>query len=83
MKRITNISMILLLMAWLMPLNAHAANTVGDVNGDHEVNIADVNAVIDQILAGNYPAIGDVNGDCEVNIADVNAVNDIILDKIH
>ena len=57
--------------------------SIGDVNGDLEVNIADVNAVIDQILAGNYSAIGDVNGDGEVNIADVNAVNDIILDKIH
>lgn len=53
----------------------------GDVNSDLEVNIADVNAVIDQILAGNYTAIGDVNGDGEVNIADVNAVIDIILDN--
>ena len=51
----------------------------GDVNGDGEVNIADVNAVIDQILSGNYTESGDVNGDGEVNIADVNAIIDTIL----
>ena len=51
----------------------------GDVNGDREVNIADVNAVIDMILTGNMMPAGDVNGDGEVNIADVNAIIDIIL----
>ena len=51
----------------------------GDVNGDKEVNIADVNALIDMILSGNSTAVGDVNGDKEVNIADVNAVIDMIL----
>ena len=51
----------------------------GDVNGDGEVNIADVNAIIDLILSGNMDPKGDVNGDSEVNIADVNAVIDIIL----
>ena len=56
-------------------------DVLGDVNGDLEVNIADVNAVINQILSGNYTATGDVNGDGEVSIADVNAVIDIILDK--
>jgi hypothetical protein len=52
----------------------------GDVNGDGEVNIADVNAVIDTILSGmGGDESFDVNGDGEVNIADVNAVVDIIL----
>ena len=51
----------------------------GDVNGDGEVNIADVNAIIDMILTGRNDVAGDVNGDGEVNIADVNAVIDIIL----
>ncbi len=51
----------------------------GDVNGDTEVNIADVNAVIDMILSGNMTPAGDINGDGEVNIADVNAIIDIIL----
>ena len=51
----------------------------GDVNGDGEVNIADVNAVINMILSGAASTAGDVNGDGEVNIADVNAVIDLIL----
>ena len=51
----------------------------GDVNGDGEVNIADVNAIIDMILSGTIDTAGDVNGDNEINIADVNAIIDIIL----
>ena len=51
----------------------------GDVNGDGEVNIADINAVIDCILGGSTAAQADVNGDGEVNIADVNAIIDKIL----
>ncbi len=51
----------------------------GDVNGDSEVNIADVNALIDMILSGNHNAKGDVNEDNEVNIADVNALINMIL----
>ena len=51
----------------------------GDVNGDGEVNIADVNAIIEMILGGVNESRGDVNGDLEVNIADVNAVIEIIL----
>lgn len=51
----------------------------GDVNGDGEVNIADINAVIDMILSDRFDVKGDVNGDGEVNIADINAVIDIIL----
>lgn len=53
--------------------------TPGDVNGDGEVNIADVNAVIDMILSGKIQPTGDVNKDGEVNIADVNALIDLIL----
>jgi uncharacterized lipoprotein YddW (UPF0748 family) len=52
---------------------------MGDVNGDHEVNIADVNAIIDMILSGDMTIAGDVNGDGEVNIADANAIIDLIL----
>ena len=55
----------------------------GDVNGDGEVNIADVNCLIDVILgvkpASLYEGRADVNDDGEVNIADVNAVIDVIL----
>jgi formylglycine-generating enzyme required for sulfatase activity len=69
----------LLLMGWLMPLNAFAANTTGDANNDGEVNIADINVVIDVILGGGSNAAADVNGDGEINIADINAIIDIIL----
>ena len=51
----------------------------GDVNGDGEVNIADVNAVLDAILRGDSGARFDVNGDGDVNICDVNAIIDLIL----
>ncbi len=51
----------------------------GDVNGDNEVNIADINALIDIILTGESKPAADVNTDGEVNIADINAVIDIIL----
>ena len=50
----------------------------GDVNGDGEVNIADVNAVVDVILGGDSNPKADVNDDNEINIADINAVIDII-----
>ena len=59
-------------------LSAHALS--GDVNGDGEITISDVNAVIDIILSGDYSSpAADVNGDGEVGISDVNAVIDIIL----
>jgi len=51
----------------------------GDVTGDGEVSVADVNAVIDMILAGGYSAAADVNGDGEVTVTDVNVIIDIIL----
>ncbi len=51
----------------------------GDVNGDGEVNIADVNAVVDMILSQQGSASGDVNHDSEINIADVNALISMIL----
>lgn len=50
----------------------------GDVNGDGEVNIGDVNAIIDVIIGGATNGNADVNSDGEVNISDVNAVIDII-----
>lgn len=52
----------------------------GDVNNDHEVNIADVNALIDLILSDSGgDSRCDVNGDGEINIADVNNLIDLIL----
>ena len=79
MKSITQIIISLLLLAWLSPMDAYAANLPGDVNNDGEVNIADVNAVIDVILGGGSSQSADVNKDSEVNISDINTVIDIIL----
>lgn len=54
----------------------------GDVNGDGEVNIADVNVVIDRINQGegDRDTLLDLNGDGEINIADINTIIGIILD---
>jgi hypothetical protein len=55
----------------------------GDVNGDGEVNIADVNALINVIMGAEADSDtmvrADVNEDSEINIADINALIDIIL----
>ena len=79
MKKITGLSLILLLVMWLIPLDVVADNTGGDVNNDGEVNIADVNTVIDYILGDKSRQSIDVNNDGEINIADVNAIIGIIL----
>jgi len=61
----------------IVPINT---SIDGDVNGDSEVNIADVNALVDNILLNNAPtSASDINGDGEINIADVNALIDMIL----
>ncbi len=58
------------------------AYEVGDVNHDHDVNIADVTTLIDYLLgsATNVCDIcANVNGDSEINIADVTALIDLLL----
>lgn len=58
------------------------ATAHGDVNGDGEVNIADINSAIGIILDDlDYTPAIDVNNDGEINIADVNALIDIVLDN--
>jgi len=55
-------------------------HVTGDVNGDGEVNIADVNVIIDMILAAvDYNEAADINGDMEIGISDINAEIDMIL----
>jgi len=51
----------------------------GDVNGDGEVNISDVNVLIDVLLGYSTNPLADVNEDGEVNISDINYVIDLIL----
>lgn len=56
----------------------------GDVNGDGEVNIADVNDIIDVILTGHSGRAinADVDGNDEINIGDVNRIIAIILSQL-
>lgn len=62
-----------------MYFSVGTASVKGDVNGDGEVNIADINNVIYLILSGTTDTRADVNADGEVNIADINAIIHIIL----
>ena len=68
---------------WLVAINyaEHTAtHKVGDVNGDNEVTIGDVSALIDMLLSGDTNnAMADVNGDHEVTIGDFSALIDILL----
>ena len=55
---------------------------IGDVNGDGEVSIGDVTALINILLSnGSTSPAADVNGDGEVSIGDVTALIDILLKK--
>jgi arabinogalactan endo-1,4-beta-galactosidase len=74
--RLKRIFIALVLTATAVGTNAAIT---GDVNGDGEVGIADVNTLIDMILTDSALPVGDVNGDGEVGIADINLVIDIIL----
>jgi hypothetical protein len=59
-----------------------ANNTAGDVNGDGNINIDDVTALIDYLLMSDASIVienADVNGDGVINIADVTALIDILL----
>ena len=55
----------------------------GDVNGDDEVNISDINILVDIILGKSYPEDilqrADVNKDGEINISDIMMIIDCIL----
>ena len=61
--------------------------TLGDVNGDGNIGIADVTALVNIILgktltpSATQQLAADVNGDTLVNIADVTALVNIILGK--
>ena len=59
---------------------AKNAGLRGDVNGDGKVNISDVTALINLLLAGNTPpSTADCNQDGKVNISDVTALINYLL----
>ena len=55
----------------------------GDVDGDGNVNIADVTALIDYLLSGDAANVNTANADCDedgnINIGDVTALIDYLL----
>ena len=53
----------------------------GDINGDGEVNVSDVTALINKILGSSTysDAVCDINGDGEINVSDVTALINMIL----
>lgn len=55
---------------------------LGDINGDGEINLADINALIDMVLMGNATTedyqTADINGDGYIDICDVIALIDLI-----
>ncbi len=55
---------------------------LGDVNGDGQVDISDVNAVINMMLGkAEMVDAADINGDGQIDISDVNAVINLMLGK--
>ena len=56
--------------------------TTGDINGDGEVNVSDVTALINKILGSSTysDAVCDINGDGEINVSDVTALINLILE---
>ena len=59
-----------------------AKTITGDINGDGEVNVSDVTALINKILGSSTysDAVCDINGDGEINVSDVTALINLILE---
>ncbi|MBO7609673.1 MAG: leucine-rich repeat protein [Muribaculaceae bacterium] len=59
---------------------------LGDVTGEGDVDVSDVNAVINIILnkktQEDYPGSADVTGEGTIDVSDVNAIINIILNKV-
>ena len=57
---------------------------IGDVNGDGNVTIGDVSALIDYLMDNSYEICmprADANGDTIISIGDVSAIIDILMDN--
>ena len=54
-------------------------STLGDLNNDSNIDVLDIVAMINLILANNYQSNADINGDQSVNILDVVQLVNIIL----
>ncbi len=76
-------------MAYMEFTNIQAGGTtylLGDINGDGNVDVSDINAIINIMLgkaqASDFVGIADVTGDNSIDVSDVNAVINIMLGKI-
>jgi len=72
-------------LAGIKYLLGNADILLGDVNGDGEINVTDLTALIDYVL-GSSPqpfvlANADINGDGIVNIADITELIDLLLSQ--
>ncbi len=78
--------------AWISGISASEAQSftlvvdgvaTGDVNGDGEVDVTDINATINVIMGKTtseyYNGRADVNGDGEIDIVDINTIINLIL----
>ena len=78
-------ALLMVMMSLSLTVNAQGGlRPRGDVNCDWEVNIADVNAMVNAIVAGTpyhslYTYAYDLNGDKEITIADLNKLIGAIL----
>ena len=82
MKKITLFFVFLMMSA--VAFNAAAASNLrGDVNGNGEVDISDVTALIGYVLTGNGSSLNLANADCtlngEIDISDVTCLIDYVL----
>ena len=53
----------------------------GDVNGDGDVNVMDITALIDIIMNDGTNPRADVNEDGDINVMDITALIDIIMNS--
>ena len=66
------------LNAFRASLRFHNERMGKDVNGDDEVNDADVPALVSLILGGSTNQVGDIDGDTRVSLADVTTLVNLL-----
>ena len=55
------------------------ADQAGDVNGDTKVDVADITAMVNIIVANGYEKVADLDGDNDVDTEDVKALVNLVL----
>lgn len=69
-------------MFFAEPLDEPEPSIPGDINGDSDVDVADIVAEIDKVLEGSTDAAYDMNSDGAVDVADIVAVIDYVLSYV-